>query len=197
MNDYSNNPKKNTFSAQKIALIGAFAALSYIGFQFLRIDVPVGPAKTAFHFGNVFIMVAAIFLGGLSGGLAGAIGMTIADLTSGYATSAPATFILKLCIGLIVGWVAKKLKLDQEKDKKKWSLKVLGATAAGSVFNIIADPIVRYLINKAIYGLDADIAAKFAALASITTIVNGILACVLGTLICMALRPSMRRIKLD
>lgn len=190
------NPQNNRFSAKKIAMIGAFAALAYIGFQFFRIDVPVGPAKTAFHFGNVFIMVAAIFLGGPEGGLSGAIGMTIADLTSGYATSAPATFLLKLGIGLVVGWTAKKLKVNGETDPQKWFFKVLGATAAGSVFNLLADPLVRYLINKALYGLEADIAAKFAALASVTTLVNGVMACVVGTLICTALRPSMKRMNL-
>ncbi len=187
------NQQHSTFSAKKIAMIGAFAALAYIGFQFFRIDVPVGPAKTAFHFGNVFIMVAAIFLGGPAGGLSGAIGMTIADLTSGYATSAPATFLLKLGIGLVVGWTAKKLNVSEEGDKNKWFLKVLGATAAGSVFNLLADPLVRYLINKAIFGLEADIAAKFAALASVTTLVNGIMACVVGTLICTALRNPMKK----
>ena len=35
--------------------------------------------------------------------------MTIADLTTAYVTSAPKTFLLKLCIGLIVGLVAHKI----------------------------------------------------------------------------------------
>lgn len=35
---------------------------------------------TSIHFGNVFLVLAALLLGGLYGGLAGAIGMTIADI---------------------------------------------------------------------------------------------------------------------
>ncbi len=52
--------------------------------------------------------------------MAGAVGMTIADLTSGYVTSAPKTFLLKLCIGLIVGLVARCVfHLDREQRPRK------------------------------------------------------------------------------
>ena len=42
---------------------------------------------------------------GFWGCMAGAVGLSIADLTSAYVTSAPKTFLLKLCIGLITGFV--------------------------------------------------------------------------------------------
>ena len=42
------------------------------------------------------MVLAALLLGGYWGGLAGAVGMTIADLTTSYVTSAPKTFFLKL-----------------------------------------------------------------------------------------------------
>ena len=74
---------------KRIALTGLMAALCYIGFALFKIDIPVGADKTAFHFGNVFCVLGALLLGGPWGGLAGAIGMTIADLTTGYVTSAP------------------------------------------------------------------------------------------------------------
>ena len=77
-------------------------------------------------------------------GLAGSIGMTIADLMDPvYITGAPKTFVLKLCIGLITGLVAHKIaKINETNDKKyvfKWSLI---ASIAGLAFNVIADPIV-------------------------------------------------------
>ena len=90
----------------QLAQTALMAALCYIGFQFLRIDIPIGGDKTAIHLGNAFCVLGALLLGGLKGGLAGAVGMTIADLTSGYADSAPRTFFMKLMIGLIVGLVA-------------------------------------------------------------------------------------------
>lgn len=187
---------EKTFSTRKIAMIGIFAALSYIGFQFLRIDVPVGTQKTAFHMGNVFVMVAAVLLGGLPGGLAGALGMTIADMTSGYMTAAPATFLLKLGIGLTVGFVARLTKVNSEEDRTKRILKLVMSTGAGAIFNIIADPFVRYLFNLFIYKIEGDIAAKLAAMSSITTIVNAVLAIVVSVLVCEALRPSLKKMNL-
>ena len=96
-------PEIRKTDVRTLAQASVFAALCYIGFALFKIDIPVGAEKTAFHLGNVFCVLAALFLGGLWGGMAGAVGMTIADLTSGYVTSAPKTFLLKLGIGLIVG----------------------------------------------------------------------------------------------
>ena len=115
---------------KRMAQAGLLAALCYIGFAFFKIDIPVGPGKTAFHFGNVFCVLAALLLGGYWGGLAAAVGMTIGDLTTSYVTSAPKTFLLKLCIGLIVGLIAHKLfKLSQDHSAKY----VTGVTILASV----------------------------------------------------------------
>lgn len=54
-----------------------------------------------FHFGNVFCVLAALLIGGTWGGLAGAVGMTISDLTTAYVTSAPKTFILNYALVLL------------------------------------------------------------------------------------------------
>ena len=117
---------------KKLAQAGLLAALCYIGFAFFKIDIPVGPEKTAFHLGNVFCVLAALLLGGYWGGLAGAIGMTIADLTTAYETSAPKTFLLKLCIGLIVGLVAHKIfHLSKEHSVKYVTGVTILASACG------------------------------------------------------------------
>lgn len=54
--------------------------------------MPGGDA-TSIHIGNAFCVLAALLLGGLYGGLAGAIGMGIADIMDPiYITGAPKTF---------------------------------------------------------------------------------------------------------
>lgn len=177
-----------------IAIMALFAALSYVGFQFLRIDIPVGTAKTAFHFGNVFVMLAALLIGGWRGGIAGAVGMTIADLTSGYATSALPTFILKLGIGLVVALVGHRvLALRTDKDPRNWVWKAALACGAGAVFNLIADPLFRYVYNLLVYNISGDLAAKLVALGALTTLVNAIIATVAGTLLYTALRPALSK----
>ena len=95
----------------KLTQSAILAALCFVTFTYLQIKIPVpGGDATSIHFGNVFLVLAALLIGGVYGGLAGAIGMTIADIMDPvYILVAPKTFVLKLCIGLIVGLFAHKI----------------------------------------------------------------------------------------
>lgn len=179
----------------RLAQAGLMTALCYIGFTFLKIDIPVGPEKTAFHFGNVFCVLAALLLGGYWGGLSGAIGMTLADLTTSYVTSAPKTFLLKLCIGLIVGFVAHVIfKISRDhKTKKYLTVTTILSCSAGMIFNIIADPIVGYFYKMYLLGIPQDLASALAKMSALTTSVNAILAVALASLIYLALRPALKK----
>lgn len=181
-------------NGKKIAQVGLMAALCYIGFAFMKLDIPVGPEKTAFHFGNTFCVLAALLLGGLPGGLAGAIGMTIADLMTGYVTSAPKTFFLKLCIGLIVGLVAHKgFKLSKSHDAKYITKATIISSACGMLFNIFADPIVGYFYKMYLLGVPQDISSALAKMSSITTFVNAVVAVICASLFYLALRPALKK----
>lgn len=179
---------------QRLAQAGLLAALCYIGFTFFKIDIPVGPEKTAFHFGNVFCVLAALLIGGYWGGLAGAVGMTLADLTTSYVTSAPKTFLLKLCIGLIVGFVAHTVFKLSQSHKPKYVLGVtVLASACGMIFNIIADPIVGYFYKTYLLGVPQDISAALAKMAAVTTTVNAIVAIIAASLFYVAIRPALKK----
>ena len=178
----------------KLAQAGLLAALCYIGFAFFKIDIPVGPEKTAFHFGNVFCVLAALLLGGYWGGLAGAIGMTIGDLTTSYVTSAPKTFILKLCIGLIVGLVAHKIfKLGKDHSPKYVTGVTILASACGMAFNIVADPLVGYFYKMYLLGVPQDISAALAKISTVTTAVNAVVAVIAASIFYLALRPALKK----
>lgn len=186
--------KSDKADVKRLALAGLLAALCYIGFAVFKIDIPVGPEKTAFHFGNVFCVLAALLLGGYWGGLAGAVGMTIGDLTTPYVTSAPKTFLLKLCIGLIVGLVAHKLlKLSRDHSPKYVTGATIAACVSGMAFNIVADPLVGYFYKTYLLGVPQDIASALAKVATLTTGVNAIVAVVAATVFYLALRPALRK----
>lgn len=175
-----------------LALASLFAALCYIGFSFFKIDIPVGTEKTAFHLGNVFCVLAALFLGGLWGGMAGAVGMTIADLTSGYVTSAPKTFLLKLCIGLIVGLIAHRVfHMDREVQSRKRVLGTVVSTTCGMAFNVVADPVVGYFYKTYVLGVPQDAAATWAKIGAVTTLVNAVVAVIVASAFYLALRPAL------
>ena len=190
-------PAQKKIDAEQLAAAAIMAALCYVGFAFFKIDIPVPGSmeKTAFHLGNVFCVLGALFIGGLWGGLAGAVGMTIGDLLTGYVTSAPKTFFLKLMIGLITGLVAHKaLKLDQEKNKAKITWKTIAAAAAGMAFNVVADPIVGYFYKRYLFGLEQNFAKALAKISAVTTLVNAIVAVIVATIFYLALRPALRKI---
>ena len=190
----THNPSKQ--SLRKLCMAALFAALCYIGFTFCKIDIPVGAEKTAFHLGNVFCVLAALFIGGFWGGMAGAVGMTIADLTTAYVTSAPKTFLLKLCIGLITGFVAHKIfKLSQDREDRKIPLTAATAIscAAGMGFNIVADPLVGYFYKMYILGVPQQAATIWAKMGAITTTVNAVVAVIAATVFYLALRPALKR----
>ena len=187
--------KKNS-TVMKIAQTALFAALCYVIFTYLQIKIPMpGGDATSIHLGNAFCVLAALLLGGWYGGLAGAIGMGIADVMDPiYITGAPKTFILKLCIGLITGLVAHKIaKINESTDKKyifKWSLL---ASIAGLAFNVVADPIVGYFYKQYILGQPQQMAEVLAKWSAAATFVNAILSTIVVVIIYNALRPALAK----
>ncbi len=181
-------------TAQKIALTGLMAALSYVVFTFLQIKIQLpGGDATSIHLGNAVCVLGALLLGGFYGGLGGALGMTIGDLFDPqYIIYAPKTFILKLCIGLITGLIAHRLfHVSRETDKKRVLLITLFASAGGLLFNVIFDPLVGYLYKLAILGRPA--AELVLAWNVASTSINSVTSTIAATLIYLALRPALKK----
>lgn len=180
----------------KLAQTAILAALCYVTFTYLQIKIPMpGGDATSIHIGNAFCVLGALLLGGWYGGLAGAIGMTFADIMDPiYITGAPKTFVLKLCIGLIVGLVAHRVaKINESNDKKyvlKWSLI---ASIAGLGFNVVADPIVGYFYKQYILGQPQQMAEVLAKWSTATTFVNAVVSTVLVVFLYNAVRPVLLR----
>lgn len=178
-----------------MAQAGLFAALSYVLFVFLKI--PLGSGNTSLHLGNTMVVLAALLIGGSWGGLAGAIGLTLADFTSGYTTSAPKTFFLKLLIGLITGFLAHKVfKLSRTSDNKKIVTGTIVSSVAGLLFNCVADPVVGYFYKQYLFGYPQDAAKALAKVSSLATAVNAVLSGIVAVLLYLALRPALKKVGL-
>lgn len=188
--------KNKNIKILKLSQTALFAALCFVSFTFLQIKIPVpGGDATSLHVGNAFCVLAALLLGGLYGGLAGAIGMTIADLLDPvYILVAPKTFVLKLCIGLITGLVAHNYaKISESNDKNyvfKWSII---ASICGLAFNVVFDPIVGYFYKQYILGQPQKAASVLAKLSAFTTFFNAIVSVILVALIYNAIMPILKK----
>lgn len=182
-------------TTKKLAQTAIFAALCYVSFLFqIKIPVPGGDA-TSLHVGNAFCVLAALILGGGYGGLAGAVGMTIADLLDPvYILVAPKTFVLKFTIGLIVGFVAHRIAKINEKTEKKYVIKwSMLAAAAGLGFNVIADPVVGYFYKQYVLGQPQQMAETLAKVNGVATLINAVVSLVLSGLLYQAVRPVLMK----
>lgn len=188
--------KKDNEKIYKIVITGLMAALCYVAFTFLKIPIPTfGGDMVALHIGNAFCVLAALLLGGWYGGLAGSLGMTIADLLDPvFITSAPKTFVLKLCIGLITGLIAHRIAhITQDHDAKyifKWSL-IASAVSLG--FNVIADPIVGYYYKNYVLGVESSAAKIMSTWAAGVTLINAVVGTVVVVAVYMAVRPVLKK----
>lgn len=176
----------------KIALVGIFAAMSYVLFTFcqFKISLPGGDA-TSFHLGNVMCLLGGLIGGPLLGGLGGAIGMTIGDVFDPiYIVYAPKTFILKFFIGAITGLVAHKIgHISKLTDKKAVTKLTWLSCILGVLFNAIFDPLVGFLYKILIMGKPAaEVALTWNVL---TTSVNAVISCIVAAVAYTAIRPIL------
>ncbi len=184
---------KNT-NLQKIVLTGLFAALSYVVFTFLQIKITLpGGDATSIHLGNAVCVIGALLLGGVYGGLGGAIGMTIGDLVDPvYVLYAPKTFLLKFCIGLLTGLIAHKLgHISTEKNDRKVLLWTILAATGGLLFNVVFDPLIGYYYKLLILGKPA--AELILAWNITTTSINAVTSLIISVVIYMSLRPVLKK----
>lgn len=180
----------------KLVATALMAALCYVSFTYLKIPIPtVGGDMTALHIGNAFCVLAALLLGGVYGGIAGSLGMTIADILDPvYITSAPKTFILKFLIGLIAGFAAHRVAHITENHDTKYIAKwTLIASVCGLGFNVIFDPIAGYLYKVYILGINAEASKIMSTWAAGATLINAIAGTILVVILYSALRPVLMK----
>ena len=114
----NNLTRKLVLSAMLAALICIITMLKW----------PVPGTQGYIHAGDGFIYMAAILMGGPWAAASAAIGSMLADMLSGYFVYAPATFVIKALMALIVGLAAGR--------KFRWPLS-LSLMAVASAFMVV------------------------------------------------------------
>lgn len=128
---------------KKIVMVSLFTALTCVATMVIRIPSPTGGYINP---GDAVVLLGSFLLGPIWGAVAAALGSAMADVFSGYAVYAPATFIIKGLMALCGGIILNKLK----------SKKAAGAILGSFVAEIIM--VVGYLLFTATilgYGLGA------------------------------------------
>ena len=184
---------KRTFTVHELALTGVMAALSLVAYLFFRVPFYGG---SSFHLGNTFTALTALLLDGVSGGLAGAIGLALADILAGDPGYAITTFILKFIIGLVCGAVSHKvihLRTFPTGSKFKYVAGVTASAFSGLLVNVFTDPFIGYFRNLYIFGQPAEFVSVVTKIASGVTLVNSLLSTVCAVVLYIALRPALEK----
>lgn len=186
---------KRRFTVHELALTGVMAALSLVAYLFFRIPFYGG---SSFHLGNTFTALTALLLDGVSGGLAGAIGLALADILAGDPGYAITTFALKFIIGITCGAVAHKVfKLrDQDRHSAGYLVKVIVSAGSGLLLNVFTDPFLGYFRNVYIFGQEYTVAQALTKVAGGVTFVNSVASTACAVVLYLALRPALERAKL-
>ena len=150
---------RTEFTVRRISIIGVMAGLSFVAYEFFRIPFAGG---SSFHLGNTFTALTAMLLDGVSGGLAGAIGLALADVLAGDPGYAFTTFILKFIIGLVCGAAAHRLlhtRSGKADGGPGYLLRVTGAAFSGLFVNVFTDPLLGYFRDRYIFGQTVEVAS--------------------------------------
>lgn len=191
---------RTRFTVQKIAMIGVMAALSFVAYEFFRIPNILGTGSS-FHLGNTFTALTAMLLDGVSGGLAGAFGLALADVVAGDPGYAVTTFLLKFLIGIVCGTVADKVfhlhGMDaQHAGRAKYLTAVTASAFSGLLVNVFADPFLGYFRNRYLFGQPVELAGAMAGIASGVTLANSVVSTVCAVALYLALYPALKKARL-
>lgn len=122
-----------------IAITGVCIALTLVATAFINIRLPIAANGGLVHLGNVPLFLAAIIFGKRTGAFAGAFGMGLFDLLSGWTLWAPFTFVVVGLMGYVVG------KITEGRIGFRWNVL---AIAAACVIKVVG----YYIAEGIIYG---------------------------------------------
>ena len=151
---------------------------------------------SSFHLGNTFTALTAMLLDGVSGGLAGAIGLALADVLAGDPGYAFTTFILKFIIGLVCGAAAHRLlhtRSGKADGGPGYLLRVTGAAFSGLFVNVFTDPLLGYFRDRYIFGQTVEVASVLVMVTGGVTLVNSLVSTVCAVVLYLALEPALQR----
>ena len=100
--------------SKQIAFCALFAALCAVGTIVLVLPMPYG----YFNAGDIFVLLSGWCLGPIFGAISAGVGSALADIWSGYAVYAPATFFIKAFDALTAYFVWRAFKKVFKKSRE-------------------------------------------------------------------------------
>ena len=178
----------------RLTMAGMFAAMAFICFAYLRIEIPMGMGLTGkVYVGHAFIILSAIMLGAKYGALTGALGLSLADILAGYVLSSPPTFLAKFILGsataIFVRQIVDILRIHTVEGQVR---AVILAGIGGCLVNVATEPLIRYSFKYFVLGYDRHIAYVSAMNCAVSMLVSAVPSVMLAALLYRVLQPVFR-----
>lgn len=136
------NKTSNKLKTKDLVETALFIALIFVATSFINFRLP-GGVGGLIHLGTAMLFIVSIVFGGKKGAIAGAIAMTLFDVSGQYFIWAPCTFVVKGLMGYIVG----SISWGNGRKGKNITFNIIAAVVAG-VFMIAG----YYLWEVIIFG---------------------------------------------
>ncbi|MBR4102271.1 MAG: ECF transporter S component [Oscillospiraceae bacterium] len=159
-----------TSNIRRLVFSAMLAALACICTMVIQIPVPATGGYI--NLGDSIVLLCAWYIGGVYGAAAAGIGTMLADMLSGYAIYAPATFVIKACMALAAWAIFRKFHSHRGQ--------YLGAVAAALIM------MTGYLLYESlILGLGL---GAFAAIPA--NLIQGFTGCVGGVVLSLLMEKN-------
>ncbi|WP_203363650.1 ECF transporter S component [Bacillus sp. REN10] len=96
-------------TTRTLVINALFITLTLVATMFINIRLPIMGNGGLIHLGNVPLFIAAFLYGRKTGAIAGAFGMALFDLISGWTVWAPFTFVIVGAMGFTAGLISEKM----------------------------------------------------------------------------------------
>lgn len=98
--------KQQSNSVRELTVNGLLIAMVFVATMFINIRLPISVNGGLIHLGNVVLFTIAILYGKKKGAIAGAFGMGLFDILSGWTAWAPFTFVIRGVMGYLIGSIS-------------------------------------------------------------------------------------------
>ena len=179
---------------KKLTMAGMFAAMAFVCFVYLRIEIPMGMGLTGkVYIGHAFIILSAILLGSKYGALTGAVGLSLADILAGYVLSAPPTFVAKLILGAATALFARQIIGIMRIGTVEGQVRaVVLAGIGGCLVNVVTEPLIRYSFKYFVLGYDQHIAYVSSVNCAVSMLVSAVPSVAVAALLYRVVKPVFR-----
>ena len=159
----------------KLVVTSLMAAMACVATMIIKI--PITATGGYINLGDCIVLLSGVVLGPLYGGLAAGIGSSLADIFSGYVVYAPATFVIKSLMAVVVGIFVKRP-----------SAKIFPTILISEIISEIIMVAGYFLFEATIMGYGVGAAAALPG-----NTIQGIV----GVIISMLLIPTIKKLGID